>query len=94
MLEEQIQFAICPALWFRKPEVHPNNHATAGPHPEEGGVRTPIPRRLTELVVGQDVDNDVADVVERAGQNDRFAFRRVEDNSETNEYVTGPTVKS
>lgn len=67
---ERFWLTIRLTLGFRKAEVHPDGAEKAGASPKEGRPGTPIPCRLGQLVVGHDVDEDVAGVVGGASEHD------------------------
>ena len=71
-LEEDVELAVRATFGFRQAEVHPHNEEEAGAGPEEARLGAPVPRRRRELVVGDDVGHDAADVVDVSREDDRL----------------------
>jgi len=75
VFEEDIEFTVSAALGFWKAEEGPDDAKEAGTGSKEGRLRAPVPRSGCELVVGDDVDYNAADVVKVASQHDRFVLQ-------------------
>ena len=71
-LEEDVELAVRAAFRFRQTEKYPNDEEEAGAGPEEARLGAPVPRCRSELVVGDDVRHNAADVVHVASDDDGF----------------------
>lgn len=73
-LKEHIHLTIRASLWLRKSEVNPHHAEETGACPEESRFSGPAPAGgfRGELVGGEDVDDDTADVVDVSRQDDGF----------------------
>lgn len=62
-LEQYIDLCICATFRLRQAEENPYNTTKASAAPEEGCLCTPSPSSWVELIIGQDIDDSVADIV-------------------------------
>jgi hypothetical protein len=69
-LKQHIHLSIRPALWFRDSEICPYRTQHTSSSPEETGFGSPVPGVGVEHVRGEDVGDDIGDVVAVAGEYD------------------------
>lgn len=72
VLEQDVEFTVRPALWFREAEVVVDEQQQASSGPEEARLRAPVPLGVEQHARHEGVVDDAADVVEVAGQYDGF----------------------
>jgi len=71
-LEQDVHLGVGASLWLRQTEEDPDDAESAAAGPEEGALGGPAPSVGfgRQLVGGEDVDHDAADVVEVSGEHD------------------------
>lgn len=74
-LEQHIDLCICATFRLRQAKEDPNNTTEASAAPKEGCLRSPGPRSWVELIVGEDIDDSVADIIADPCEYDGFGLQ-------------------